>query len=254
MRIQVIGAGVVGLATGDGLSRLGHDVVFYDISSSRLASLREMGFSTTDEMRTDCVIDFICVPEDQVEVVVQALLERGGRGLFVVRSTVPVGATVGLGEIYGVHVCHNPEFLREATALHDFLNPSRVVIGECCVEHGNLLEGLYKPLGCPVIRVNSYVSEVCKLVSNAHLSTLVSFWNEVHLLCGRLGVNSHIVGRVVALDPRVSEYGAHRHGRRFGGGCLPKDLDALIKEYKRLGLDPHLLFAVKRVNEELESR
>jgi len=251
LKIQIIGSGSVGLATGDGLSRFDHEVIFQDISIPRLYFLQEMGFSVTSEIQTDYEINFVCVPEDKVRSVIKAYR---GKELLVIRSTVPIGTTTELSKTHGLHICHNPEFLREAIALHDFLNPYRIVIGECCEEHGDILEALYKPFNCPIIRVGPKTSEACKLIANAHLSTLISFWNEARWLCDKWKINSHVVGRIAALDPRISEYGAHRHGRSFGGSCLPKDLDALIKEYDKLELDPYLLCAVKQINKEMENQ
>jgi len=92
------------------------------------------------------------------------------------------------------------------------------------------------------------------LASNAYLATQVSFWNQISLICEKLGVNSHVVGKACALDPRISEYGASFHGQPFGGRCLPKDLESLRLVAMKLGVHTLLLDAVKEVNENMKVR
>lgn len=249
MRIQIIGAGTVGYATGEGFDRLGHEVIFHDVDESLLDKLADKGYNTSDSL-TSGEVNFICVPEWEVENVIKDL--EAVSGLAVIRSTVKPGTTKHLMEEYGHHIVHNPEFLREASADWDFMNPDRVVIGECCKKHGDLIEELYKPLRTPIIRVNPTTSEMVKLASNAHLSTLISFWNEIHLLCEKLGINSHKVGMISSMDHRISRYGASMHGKPFGGFCLPKDLQQLIDISDKLNVSPKLLNAVKEINEGMK--
>jgi UDP-glucose 6-dehydrogenase len=92
-----------------------------------------------------------------------------------------------------------------------------------------------------------------KLVSNAHLSTLISFWNEVHQICERFQINSTVLGRAVSMDNRISPYGAVMHGKPFGGFCLPKDLNALINAAELVSCQPVLLESVRQVNRNLEA-
>jgi UDPglucose 6-dehydrogenase len=88
-----------------------------------------------------------------------------------------------------------------------------------------------------------------KMVSNAHLSTLISFWNEINSICEHAQINSTVVGKLVAMDKRISSYGAVMHGRPFGGFCLPKDLDSIIATAQALSVQPLLLKSVREVNE-----
>jgi len=237
MRVSVIGMGVVGKATADVLQRLGHQVVGTDCGEPIGAS----------------EVYFVCTPEDAVESAI-ITLSRGEvlneLSLVVIRSTTLPGTTKGLAEKYHMHICHQPEFLREATLISDELNPWRIVIGECCQQHGRFLEQLWEPLRCPIIRVDTVTSEIVKLACNVHLATLISFWNEICEICLKLGVNSHVVGKVSSLDPRISSYGATMHGKPFGGRCLPKDLRRLIEFSHRLGCKVPLLGATQEVNEE----
>jgi len=237
LKLQIIGAGVVGKATGLGFQRYGHYVIFKD----------------KGDTLEDADINLVCVPESEVKNVIQALMPvLKMHGLPVIRSTVPPSTTTRLSSEHNVHICHNPEFLREATSEYDFLNPTRIVIGECCEKHGDLLEELYKPFNVPIVRVDTKISEMVKLASNAYLATSISFWNEIHQICKNFG-DSHKVGAITCMDPRISSYGARMHGKPFSGHCLPKDLDQLITFAKDwVGHDPKLLKAVKEVNEEIE--
>lgn len=247
LKIHIIGAGMVGSATGDGFSRFGHHVVFYDVNKEKLSMLKKEGFEVSEDPISEADVHFICTPEDAVEKVVDRLAQV--KGIIVIRSSVLPGTTMQLMKRDGRHIIHNPEFLRAATSNWDFLNPARVVIGECCAEHGDLIEQLYKPIRAPIIRVDPTTSEMIKLASNAALSTYISFWNETHNICERIGVNSHVVGKASGMDNRISRYGASMHGRAFGGMCLPKDLDHLIEFSERNNYSPELLKAVRKINE-----
>jgi UDP-glucose 6-dehydrogenase len=132
-------------------------------------------------------VTFFCVPGWSLN---DALDSARQDSFWVIRSRVRPGDTQAFQDAYH-HIVHMPEFLREATVLWDAINPSHVVIGECCSEHGSVVEGLLAPLLCPTLRVDSATSEMVKLVANAHLSTLISFMNEVHEICHRFQLNSH---------------------------------------------------------------
>jgi len=229
---------LVGGATLELLRRLGYDAVGYDIDK-RKSEVEELPVAD---------IYFVCTPETVVEEVVSSLPDSE---FVVVRSTVPPGTTRRLMAKFKRHVSHLPEFLREATALYDALRPSRIVIGECCKKHGDLLEEIFGRLYAPIVRVDPTTSEMIKLASNAFLATAISFWNEIHLICRRLGVNSHVVGRAAAMDPRIPDYGAVQHGRPYGGRCLPKDVRQLLKLCEELGYEPRVLKAVHELNEAM---
>lgn len=250
MKIQIIGAGTVGRATGEALSRFGHRIIFYDIDKEKILELHSKGLEVSEKPVSQADIHFICTPESVVEKVVDQLAKFDG--LIVIRSSVLPGTTTRLTEKHGKHISHNPEFLRAAMASWDSLNPDRIVIGECCKNHGDVLEKLYKPLRAPIVRVDPTTSEIIKLASNATLSTYISFWNEIHNICNIIEVNSHVVGKVSSMDRRISEYGASMHGKAFGGACLPKDLDHLIEFSEEKGYTPELLKAIKNLNERMK--
>jgi len=230
LRIAVIGCrGVVGNATARLLVSLGHKVTGCDKGDSP----------------TDCDIAFVCIPEREV---IADTLKLYQTGLFVIRSTVPPGTCEALQDKLGVHVAHNPEFLRESSAVVDVFNPDRIIIGECCPEHGTVLRNLFEPLRRPIHTADRRTTELTKLTCNAWLATVISYWNEVDLIAGKLGVNGAVVGMLASTDPRISCYGSRFHNR-FGGKCLPKDTEQLVKVATQNGVHPMLLRAVLAVNE-----
>jgi UDP-glucose 6-dehydrogenase len=178
LEINVVGVGVTGFATAEVLRRLGHVVRVYDANAARQAELEKRGYLPM--MPGEGEITCFCVPEWNLE---EALDAPQADSLWVVTSSTRPGDIQAFQETYRRHIIHLPEFLREATALWDALTPDRIVIGECCQEHGRIVAELFAPLLVPIIHVDSTTSEMVKLVSNAHLSTLISFWNEIHPIC-----------------------------------------------------------------------
>ncbi len=144
---------------------------------------------------------------------------------------------------------HNPEFLREASAVLDEFNPERIVIGECCQEHGDYLSQLYAPLQRPIVRTSRKVTELAKLACNGWLAAVISYWNEIDMMAERIGVSGTEVGMLASTDPRIGCYGSRFHAQ-FGGKCLPKDMLHLIEIARRNGMNPKLLEAIMSVNSE----
>ena len=250
MRIAVIGAGVVGTATGLGMARFGHQVTFGDTSARSLEKVAEGGHSIWlfgQEPPPQADIYLVCTPEEAVPEVVKGLALA--QGDLVIRSSTLPGTTEVLAGLLNRPVFHNPEFLRAAVALDDFLNARFAIIGR----GGNIMgpcrmEALYRQMGMRIVWTSATMSELVKLSVNCYLSTLISYWNEVHLLCEKLGINSHYLARLAAQDSRVADYGAYKHGEPFGGACLPKDLHRMIHFSREKGLEPSLLEAVEAVN------
>lgn len=252
MKILIVGAGVVGLTTGRGFARFEHEVTFYDTDAAKLEKLRLEGYNILgNHAKVNFNVVFVCTPEQVVKRALQSIPDQKFEPLKVVRSTVALGTIKKLKTQGFTHLCHNPEFFRQAHADYEFMNPHRIVIGECCKRHGDILERLYQPFLVPIIRVKPEVSTMIKLTSNAYLTMLISFWNEIHGLCEKTGVNSYEVSKACTLDPRISIYGSSWHGKPFKGACLPKDLQHLISSMKSVGLEPRLLEAVKEVNENI---
>ena len=252
MKIQIIGAGVVGQATGRGFARLGHEIVFVDTNKKTLEDLAPE-FTVGNVPFPPVDVFFICVSEKVVEEVVTPIQEQFPRVLIVIRSTVPPGTAKKLSKGGHYHVCSNPEFLREAVAEYEFLNPPGIIIGECCKEHGDLLERLYTPFRKPIYRTVLEVAELTKLSVNGYLACQVSYWNQVKLLADKLGINSHEVGMLASYgDDRVSIYGSRMHGKAYGGKCLPKDLQQLIDLVQKTGVNGQLFEVIKAINDVMK--
>jgi UDPglucose 6-dehydrogenase len=281
-RIAIIGSGVVGRATGRGFSKLGHDVIFVDTDPHVMQRLRQEGHQTIEPsalMKASPTVSMICVPtpndrNDRQDLTsleaalaaISPLLAGGDYHLVVVRCTVLPTVTENLvitaleawsgskaGRDFGV--CMNPEFLRQATAEADFLNPWIVVIGEFDERSGDLLESLYRPLcqptGAPIFRTDLRTAEMMKYAHNLFNAAKISFSNEMWLVSRDLGIDGNQVMALVAQsaegmwNPR---YGI-RGGFPYGGNCLPKDISAFVRIASERGWQTPLLDATIEVNQ-----
>jgi UDPglucose 6-dehydrogenase len=206
-----------------------------------------------------------------MENIGKALSEKSDYHVVVVKSTVVPKTTEDIaipllekysgkkaGEEFGV--CMNPEFLTEIAGTwssdkdynKDFFTEDRIVIGEDDKRSGDVLERIYKPLNNPIFRTDLRTAEMIKYASNCKLATKISYWNEIFLICEKLGIDSQEIANIVARDPRIGKYGSV-HGKAFGGKCLPKDLKGFIsfaEKYQKI----RLLKAVDEINEEMKER
>lgn len=144
-------------------------------------------------------------------------------------------------------LCMSPEFLREGKAIHDFMNPSRIVIGEYDRRSGDVLQELYRDFRAPVLRTSIKVAEMIKLASNAFLATKISFINEIGNICKTINVDTCEVAKGMGYDERIGSKFLNA-GIGFGGSCLPKDLKALISKAKDKGYRPEVLESVLNLN------
>ncbi|MBP1684435.1 MAG: GDP-mannose 6-dehydrogenase [Deltaproteobacteria bacterium] len=195
-----------------------------------------------------------------------ALRHAPARHTVVLRSTVLPGTTEEAvipilnrtsgrraGRDFGV--CYNPEFLREGVAVHDFLAPSRIVIGQLDTASGDALAPLYQSLHAPVIRTTPRVAEMVKYTDNAFHGVKVAFANEIGNLCAALAIDSHEVMEIFALDTALNLGPAYlQPGFAFGGSCLPKDLRALLHRACQAQVVHPLLSAVFTSNEQQKQR
>ena len=282
--IGIFGAGWVGLVTGACFAELGHDVVVRDIVPERIEALRsgqlpfhEPGLEELLERNRDRLtftldvadlaaapIVFVCVGTpptysgdadlSAVWRVVDELPPHEERSLLVMKSTVPVGtgekARAALEARGRAHVAYvsNPEFLAEGTAVRDFMEPDRVVVGAYAEADSEIVAALYDPLGAPIVRTDVASAEMIKLAANAFLMTRISFINEIANVCEATGADVVQVAEGIGLDHRL---GPHflRAGIGWGGSCFPKDGVALKQLASNSGYHFQLLNAVIEVNE-----
>ncbi|HEV2227941.1 MAG TPA: UDP-glucose/GDP-mannose dehydrogenase family protein [Steroidobacteraceae bacterium] len=195
------------------------------------------------------------------EQIGSALPSHPGAPVIVVRSTLIPGTTRELviptleassarqaGTDFGL--CINPEFLREGSAVRDYLNPPKTVIGELNRASGDLLASLYTDLAAPLLRTDIETAEVVKYADNAWHALKVGFANEVGSLCKSLRVDSHRVMEIFCRDTKLNLSARYlKPGFAFGGSCLPKDLRALLHKAKSLDVSLPILSAVLPSNE-----
>jgi UDPglucose 6-dehydrogenase len=186
---------------------------------------------------------------------------KDSRPIIVNKSTVPVGTaeTVdhilrqeagGLGEL---PVVSNPEFLREGTAIEDFMKPDRVVLGSNDREAARRVAELYGPLKAPVLITDPETAEMVKYASNAFLATKISFINEIASICEGVGADVSQVAQGMGLDKRIGSQFLQA-GIGYGGSCLPKDVKALVHMASIYGSHPQLLNAVLQINVDQRRR
>jgi UDPglucose 6-dehydrogenase len=284
-RVAVFGAGYVGLVTGACFAELGHDVVVRDVIPEKVDALRagripiyEPGLEELLEQnraRITFTLDvreaidgaefvYVCVDTpptysgdadlSRVWTVIDELPRVGDRTVLVMKSTVPVGtgekvrAALDQRGLADVGYVSNPEFTAEGTAVRDFLEGDRIVIGSFEDEDGDRVAGLHAGLSAPIVRTDVNSAEMVKLASNAFLMTRISFINEIANVCEATGADVEQVAKGIGLDHRL---GPHflRAGIGYGGSCFPKDSLALKQLASNSGYHFQLLTAVIEVNE-----
>jgi UDPglucose 6-dehydrogenase len=289
-KLVVMGAGYVGLSSAACFSHLGHDVWCVDINAARinailagempiiedgLPALVDAGIKngslrfTTDlaEAADSAEMVFLCVPTPQgadgsadlsfVQAAARSLAELLQPGAVVVnKSTVPVGSTKIVEQELqrpDVFVVSNPEFLREGTAIYDFLHPDRIVVGADDREIGERVCALYAGIEAPMLITDPASAETIKYAANAFLATKISYINAVAAICEGVGADIHDVVLGLGFDKRIGD-AFLKPGPGWGGSCLPKDTSALIKIGEQVGYDFDLLRGVIVVNEQQYER
>ncbi|MBE0425118.1 MAG: UDP-glucose/GDP-mannose dehydrogenase family protein [Nitrospirae bacterium] len=183
-----------------------------------------------------------------------------GYKVIVTKSTVPVGTGEKLREIISGNlkdkidfdIVSNPEFLREGSAIEDLIRPNRVVIGANSPQAVAIMKDLYKPLyliETPFVVTNIETAELIKYASNSFLAIKISFINEMAKLCEKVGADVHMVAKGMGLDQRIGPKFLHP-GPGYGGSCLPKDTNALLKMAEEHGIRLNIVDAAIRVNED----
>lgn len=179
--------------------------------------------------------------------------------VVVTKSTVPVGTGREVHRIIGdicdagdFDVASNPEFLREGSAIEDFMRPDRVVIGTDSDRASEVLKQLYRPLflmETPILYTKIETAELIKYAANTFLAAKITFINEVANLCEKVGANVQEVARGIGLDGRIGSKFLHA-GPGYGGSCFPKDTLALVQTARDHGAPLHIIEAVVKVNED----
>jgi len=255
MKHLIVGVGVVGNATGTFLEANNEEVWYYDKNQKIIEKSDKSRWVLSLNFRnvSSFEVFWICTPENVVEGIIKQLSLRTRKTkIIIVRSTTIPGTLEKLQKKYHIQfLFHIPEFLREATSIEDIFNPDRIVIGgdDC-----GWVTPFFKTLHCPIVKTNLTTSELIKQISNAWLSTQISFWNEIKELCDSFKVNSQEVANAVTLDKRISKYGSNMLYKPFCGKCLPKDLENLINCFKQQNLNCYILHMVRNKNDFLRNK
>jgi UDPglucose 6-dehydrogenase len=289
-RIAVIGSGYVGLTTGACLASLGHRVVCADVDSGKVARLSAGEVSILEPglpelvaqglaagrlqfvvgaaaAVTEAEVVFLCVPTpmgngggadlsavEAVATEVRSLLPPGC--VVVNKSTVPVGTAARTAELLGrsdVAVVSNPEFLREGSAVRDFLNPDRIVVGCDAQDAAERVAALYAKLGAPTVLTDAASAEMVKYAANCFLAMKLSYVNAIAELCERSGADVLDVTEGIGYDRRIGQ-AFLQAGPGWGGSCLPKDTHALLQFCAAVDFDFPLLQASLDTNNRQQHR
>jgi UDPglucose 6-dehydrogenase len=289
MKITVFGSGYVGLVAAAGFADAGHQVQCIDIDERRVERLRNgevpffepglpevvtrgveagrLTFGTTvDAAHRLSDVYFIAVgtpplPDGRadtsmVHTAARTICEIAERPAVVgIKSTVPIGtcdevqATIdGLGKEH--YVASIPEFLKEGTALADFMKPDRIILGVAHPQAESVLRALYRPLQLSSERIlvmDRRSSELSKYAANSMLASRISFMNEMSRLCDAIGADIHSVRRAVGSDKRIGNAFLYA-GPGYGGSCFPKDVSALAERAKDAGVQLEVVEGAQRAN------
>ena len=285
-QIAVVGTGYVGLSTGACLAHLAHHVTCLDVDSYKIEQLQQGKITIVEEGLSELVVAglqkktlsfttskqdalenadvvFLCLPTPQGEDGSADLSHVRGsieeirgmlkpRSVLVNKSTVPVGTADEIRTLLqrdDVAVVSNPEFLRQGTAIQDFLHPSRVVIGGNDPNAIEIVASLYEKVDAPILRMKTESAEALKYAANAFLATKLTFINAMADICEAVGADIFDVATGIGMDPRI---GADmlQAGPGWGGSCFPKDTRALVSIAAQGGYDFALLRGVIETNDQ----
>jgi UDPglucose 6-dehydrogenase len=284
-RLTVVGAGYVGLVTAACMADMGHEIVALDVDQRRIRVLEQGGVPiyepgltellaknrtrlryTTDTASAcrEAEFIFLCVDTpstysgdadlSRIWRAVDNLPPDTSTHVLVTKSTVPVGTGAAVQTELRLrghdHIAYasNPEFLREGSAIADFMNTDRIVVGAFDPAVAEQVVALYEGIDSPVIKTDVASAEMIKYASNAFLATKISFINEIANVCEATGADVQVVAQGMGLDHRI---GPHflQAGIGYGGSCFPKDVSALKQIAGNSGYHFQLLNAVIEVNE-----
>jgi UDPglucose 6-dehydrogenase len=288
--IAIVGTGYVGLTTGACLAQLGHQVTCADIDSDKIELLNRGEIPIVEDGLAEVVtsaraagrlefvlgasaaaavadIVFLCVPTPQgddgsadLSYIQAAATEIGPYlrpgSIIVNKSTVPVGSTRVVERAVrrdDVHVVSNPEFLREGTAVYDFLHPDRIVIGAADRAAAERVAALYAGLDAKVLITDPASAETIKYAANGFLAMKISFVNAVAAMCEAVGADVAAVVQGIGSDTRIGSAFLNP-GPGWGGSCFPKDSRALVRIAQDHGYNFSMMRGVIEVNDQQRSR
>lgn len=291
MNITIIGSGYVGLVSAACFAELGHSVTCLDIDKKKISRLKNTSIPIyepdlkylikknlsksklqfTSSYRIGCKnnIFVLCVDTpgkkngspnlENITLAVKSIINHAeGDILIITKSTVPLGTNQKLAEYckklnkdFNVDICSNPEFLREGSAVKDFLNPDRIIIGTNSIKSLNTLKKIYAPIrnsAKKIISMSIESAELTKYAANSFLATKISFINEIAKIAELSNASINEVKHGLSSDPRIGGKFLNA-GIGFGGSCFPKDLKALVHIQKKLNFKQSIISETLAVND-----
>ncbi len=285
-----MGTGYVGLSCGACLSTLGHNVVCVDIDQDKIDSLKA-GVIPIFEVDLESIVRrgldgkrisfttevgralesaefvFLCLPTPQADDgsadlsylmsavrEISPLVQAGS--IVITKSTVPIGTFAEIEEVLDrsdVFLASNPEFVREGSAVFDFLNPDRIVIGSNTLEVSKRIASIYQGLTAPLVMTDPASAETIKHASNSFLALKLSYINAISIICELYGADVLDVSEGIGLDNRIGS-GFLQPGPGWGGSCFPKDTSALLRMAESKGYNFDLLSEAIAVNLDVQDR
>ena len=294
MKVSVIGTGYVGLVSGTCFAEIGHDVTCIDIDPKKIEMLKagkspiyeaglnellernikagRLHFSLNYDSVKDAESVFLAVGTPSANdgradlkylkaAAVEVAKNIKDNAIVVIKSTVPVGTNIEIKKLIGehtkknFHLVNNPEFLKEGSAVEDFMRPDRVIIGHQDPIAMKAMEELYAPLvrqGNPIYGMSNLSAEMSKYAANCFLATKISFINEIARLCDATNADIEEVRKGISSDKRIGGHFLYP-GPGYGGSCFPKDVKALIATAEDYGMDLKIINATEVVNDEQKS-
>ena len=291
MKISVIGTGYVGLVSGTCFAEIGHQVTCIDVDERKIKMLEDgkspiyepglndlldrniksgrLNFSLGLDSISDSKAVFLAVgtPSGDDGSADLTYLFKAAEdvaknisddAIIVIKSTVPVGTFSKIKDVVAkntnkkFHIVNNPEFLKEGSAVEDFMRPDRVVIGHQDEYAANAMNELYEPLvkqGNPIYMMSNVSAEMTKYAANCFLATKISFINEIARLSDIVGADINEVRKGISSDQRIGSHFLYP-GPGYGGSCFPKDVKALIYTAKEVGAELKIVNATEEVNDE----
>lgn len=291
MKISVIGTGYVGLVSGTCFAEIGHEVTCIDIDPKKIEMLKNgespiyepglndllhrniksgrLHFSTGLESIKNSKSIFLAVGTPSgddgsadltylFKAAEDVAAQISDDAIIVIKSTVPVGTCNRVKEAVAkktnkkFHIVNNPEFLKEGSAIEDFMRPDRVVIGHNDQYAADAMTELYEPLvkqGNPIFMMSNLSAEMTKYAANCFLATKISFINDIARLCDTVGADINEVRKGISSDQRIGSHFLYP-GPGYGGSCFPKDVKALLYTASQYGADLRIIKAAEDVNDD----
>ncbi|MFA6238944.1 MAG: UDP-glucose/GDP-mannose dehydrogenase family protein [Bacteriovorax sp.] len=291
MKVSVIGTGYVGLVSGTCFAEIGHDVTCIDINPQKIEMLKSgkspiyetglnellernikanrLHFSLNYDSVKDAKAIFLAVQTPSADdgradlkyfraAAIEVAKNISDDAIIVIKSTVPVGTNLEIRKVIAentkkkFHLVNNPEFLKEGSAVDDFMRPDRVIIGHQDQFAMKVMEELYAPLvrqGNPIYGMSNLSAEMSKYAANCFLATKISFINEIARLCDATDADIEEVRKGISSDKRIGPHFLYP-GPGYGGSCFPKDVKALIATAEDFGMNLKIVNATEEVNDE----